>query len=161
MTDNNFAIKCGAAEMRNSEGIVFEADDSALGAASYYITSARKWAVSNVGSFSDRSGASYIDINTNPIFDTKSPELFQNSRISPGSLRYYGLNLENGNYTVTLEFAETVFRDRSSKTWLSLARRVFNIYIQVTIAKAKNLNILIWTSKGIFPCMNFSIYDPI
>ncbi|KAL0009139.1 hypothetical protein SO802_010641 [Lithocarpus litseifolius] len=42
--------------------------------------------------------------------------------------RYYGLGLENGNYIVSLQFAETAFLD--SITWKSLGRRVFNIYIQ-------------------------------
>uniref|UniRef100_A0A2N9GHU4 non-specific serine/threonine protein kinase n=1 Tax=Fagus sylvatica TaxID=28930 RepID=A0A2N9GHU4_FAGSY len=52
------------------------------------------------------------------------------SRMSPGSLRYYGLGLDNGLYNVSLFFAETGFDARSSQTWKSLGRRVFNIYIQ-------------------------------
>ncbi|XVF39984.1 hypothetical protein PTKIN_Ptkin01aG0076900 [Pterospermum kingtungense] len=54
------------------------------------------------------------------------------SRVSPGSLRYYGLGLENGPYTVNLFFAETGIPDRSTQTWDSLGRRVFDVYIQGT-----------------------------
>ncbi|KAG2396642.1 LRR receptor-like serine/threonine-protein [Vigna angularis] len=56
-------------------------------------------------------------------------ELFQTARISPSSLRYYGLGLENGFYNITLQFAETAIQD-SATTWESLGRRVFDIYIQ-------------------------------
>ncbi|RVX04695.1 putative LRR receptor-like serine/threonine-protein kinase [Vitis vinifera] len=126
----NFSIKCGGSEMRNAEGIVYEAENSTLGAASYYVTSTEKWAVSNVGLFSDRSNPSYVDSNLMQVTGTNTPELFQSSRISPGSLRYYGLGLENGPYIVSLEFAETVFKDRDTQTWESLGRRVFDIYIQ-------------------------------
>jgi hypothetical protein len=55
--------------------------------------------------------------------------LFQTARLSASSLRYYGLGLENGFYNITLQFAETTILD--STTWKSLARRVFDIYIQV------------------------------
>ncbi|KAK9121961.1 hypothetical protein Syun_019578 [Stephania yunnanensis] len=44
------------------------------------------------------------------------------------SLRYYGLGLENGNYTVNLQFAEADFPD--TRTWQSRGRRVFDIYVQ-------------------------------
>uniref|UniRef100_A0A6N2JX36 non-specific serine/threonine protein kinase n=1 Tax=Salix viminalis TaxID=40686 RepID=A0A6N2JX36_SALVM len=97
----NFSIKCGGPEMRTADGTVYEAENSSLRAASFFVTSSEKWAVSNVGLFADR----------------ESPE-------------YFGLGLENGPYTVHLLFAETVFADRSSQTWGSLGRRVFDIYIQ-------------------------------
>ncbi|TQE08759.1 hypothetical protein C1H46_005607 [Malus baccata] len=50
------------------------------------------------------------------------------ARLYALSLRYYGLGLENGNYTVSLEFAETAILD--STTWKSLGRQVFDIYTQ-------------------------------
>ncbi|KAI7745721.1 hypothetical protein M8C21_022198, partial [Ambrosia artemisiifolia] len=59
---------------------------------------------------------------------TLDSELFQTARLSAGSLRYYGLGLENGNYTVTLQFAELEIEDGS--TWKSVGRRVFDIYLQ-------------------------------
>ena len=63
----------------------------------------------------------------------ENPEIFQTARMSPGSLRYYGLGLENGPYTITLQFAEIGFPNRNSGTWAGLARRVFDIYVQVLI----------------------------
>ncbi|KAF3451125.1 hypothetical protein FNV43_RR07215 [Rhamnella rubrinervis] len=118
----NFSIKCGGPEMRGIDGITYEADDSSLGPAKFNVSNTEKWAVSNVGFFADSYAPKYTE---NP-----PPELFQTARMSPGSLRYYGLGLENGNYIITLRFSETAFEDRSSQTWKSLGRRMFDIYIQ-------------------------------
>ncbi|KAK8618640.1 hypothetical protein V6N13_132626 [Hibiscus sabdariffa] len=107
-----------------SKGIVFEADNRTVGAAVYDITTTQKWAISNVGVHSG--------VQNTLVRSTDSPELYTSSRLSPGSLRYYGLGLENGAYTVKLFFAETSFQDRSSQSWKSLARRVFDVYIQGT-----------------------------
>ncbi|XP_024160928.1 probable LRR receptor-like serine/threonine-protein kinase At1g56140 isoform X2 [Rosa chinensis] len=120
----NFSIKCGGQELRGSDGILYEAENSTLGPATFNVTSTEKWAVSNAGMFADRNITDYV-VNTDV-----TPELFQTSRLSPGSLRYFGLGLENGPYTVTLQFAETVFLDRALQTWGSLGRRLFDIYIQ-------------------------------
>ena len=118
-------------------GIVYEAEDSSsFGAASFYVTNTEKWAVSNVGSFFERNNQTYVQKNQNSfaqVISTNTPELYQTSRMSPGSLRYYGLGLDNGLYNVSLFFAETGFKARNSQTWESLGRRVFDIYMQVTI----------------------------
>ena len=117
-----------------AEGIVYEAENSSsFGAAWYYVTNIEKWAVSNVGLFAERNNQSYVENTLSQVIATSTPELYQTSRMSPGSLRYYGLGLDNGPYNVSLFFAETGFDDRSSQTWKSLGRRVFDIYIQVTI----------------------------
>uniref|UniRef100_A0A2N9FD04 non-specific serine/threonine protein kinase n=1 Tax=Fagus sylvatica TaxID=28930 RepID=A0A2N9FD04_FAGSY len=50
--------------------------------------------------------------------------------MSPGSLRYHGLGLDNGLYNVSLFFAEIGFKARNLQTWESQGRRVFDIYIQ-------------------------------
>ncbi|KAK8664502.1 hypothetical protein V6N13_084290 [Hibiscus sabdariffa] len=128
----NFSIKCGGPQMM-SNGILFEAENSSLGAATINVTSTQKWAVSNVGLFADRLNQVYVERTLSQIRSTNTPELYQTSRLSPGSLRYYGLSLENGNYTVNLFFAETGFQDRTTRTWKSLARRVFDVYIQGTL----------------------------
>ncbi|KAG2582296.1 hypothetical protein PVAP13_6KG099335 [Panicum virgatum] len=65
-------------------------------------------------------------------------ELFQTARMSPSSLRYYGIGLENGNYTVELQFAEFAYPE--SPTWQSIGRRVFDIYVQGDL-KEKNFDI--------------------
>ncbi|XP_059625046.1 probable LRR receptor-like serine/threonine-protein kinase At1g56140 isoform X2 [Cornus florida] len=136
----NFSIKCGGMEMRAADGILYETENSTLGPASYYVTNTEKWAVSNVGVFSERDNQTYIDTTLAQVIGTDTPELFQTSRISPSSLRYYGLGLENGAYTVSLLFAEILFNDRSAQTWESLGRRVFDIYIQ-GILRLKDLDI--------------------
>ncbi|GLU14094.1 hypothetical protein SLE2022_306830 [Rubroshorea leprosula] len=131
----NFSIKCGGLET-TADGIKYEADNSFLGTASFNVIGSEKWAVSIVGSFSDRSNQIYVQNRQNTsaqMRNTNSPQLYQTSRISPGSLRYYGLGLGNGPYTVNLLFAETAFKDQSTQTWESLGRRVFDIYIQGTI----------------------------
>ncbi|GKV44298.1 hypothetical protein SLEP1_g51490 [Rubroshorea leprosula] len=129
----NFSIKCGGPEM-TADGIKYEAENSSLGTASFNVVGTEKWAVSNVGLFSDRKNITYVQNTLAEVRYTNSPKLYQSSRISPGSLRYYGLGLENGPYTVNLHFAETAFDDQSTQTWKSLGRRVFDIYIQGTIA---------------------------
>ncbi|XVF27188.1 hypothetical protein REPUB_Repub14bG0085300 [Reevesia pubescens] len=127
----NFSIKCGGREMM-SNGILFEAENETLGPATFDVTSSQKWAVSNVGLFAERQNQQYVQNTLAQVENTNTPELYQTSRLSPGSLRYYGLGLQNGLYTVNLFFAETGFPDRSTRTWDSLARRVFDVYIQGT-----------------------------
>ncbi|XP_048438756.1 probable LRR receptor-like serine/threonine-protein kinase At1g56130 [Pyrus x bretschneideri] len=129
----NFSINCGGPQMMGRDGILYEAEDSDLGPATFNVTSIKQWAVSNVGMFSDGVNRPFLVNTLAQVTGTDvTPELFQTSRLSPGSLRYYGLGLENGPYTVTLHFAETVFDRRIQQTWESLGRRVFDIYIQGT-----------------------------
>uniref|UniRef100_A0A6N2M7S1 non-specific serine/threonine protein kinase n=1 Tax=Salix viminalis TaxID=40686 RepID=A0A6N2M7S1_SALVM len=126
----NFAIKCGGPMKTTADGTVFEAEYSSSSAASFSVVSTEKWAVSDGGLFADRESPRYFENTLKQVTGTNTPELYQTSRISPGSLRYYGLGLQNGPYTINLFFAETRFAARSSQTWESLAQRVFDIYIQ-------------------------------
>ncbi|XP_059441108.1 probable LRR receptor-like serine/threonine-protein kinase At1g56140 isoform X2 [Corylus avellana] len=123
----NFSIKCGGPEITSSSGIVYERDNETLGPATYYVSNTTRWAVSNVGYFSGSNDPQYTRtlLSQFPSIDS---ELFQTARLSASSLRYYGLGLQNGNYTVRLQFVETDFPDTS--TWQSLGRRVFDIYMQ-------------------------------
>ncbi|KAJ8627486.1 hypothetical protein MRB53_020793 [Persea americana] len=99
---SSFAVNCGGRSITSSTGTVYEEDNKSLGAASYNVTNPIRWAVGNVG------------------------------RLSPVSLRYYGLGLENGNYTISLQFVETAFE--YSQTWQSVGRRIFDIYVQGSLA---------------------------
>jgi hypothetical protein len=108
---------------------MYQPDDAILGAASYYVTGAPTWGVSNVGTFMNAANGSYIIYSSRQFQNSLDSELFQTARMSPSSLRYYGIGLQNGNYTVTLQFAEFDFED--SQTWKSVGRRVFDIYLQV------------------------------
>ena len=108
---------------------MYQADNANLGAASYYVAGAPTWGVSSVGLFTNAPNGSYIIYSSRQFDNTLDSALFQTARMSPSSLRYYGIGLENGNYTITLQFAEVDFPDIQS--WTSRGRRVFDIYIQV------------------------------
>ncbi|KAJ6296975.1 hypothetical protein OIU78_022657 [Salix suchowensis] len=54
--------------------------------------------------------------------------LYTEARLTPLSLTYYVPCLANGNYSVKLHFAEIVIR--GSRSYYSLGRRVFDVYIQ-------------------------------
>lgn len=133
-TDYSFAIKCGGSRnLKASDGLLYEIDNADLTTSSYFVAELNKWAVSSVGWFADASNFSYIISSQSQFQNTLDPELFQTARISPSSLRYYGLGLQNGNYRIKLQFAEILYLD--PPTWKSVGRRVFNIYIQVRIAE--------------------------
>ncbi|CAL8158900.1 unnamed protein product [Prunus armeniaca] len=125
----NFSIKCGGPQMRGNDGILYKAEDSALGPATFNVTSTQKWAVSNAG-YSDNLNQSFVETTLTQVSGADlTPELYKTSRVSPGSLRYYDLGLQNGPYTVSLQFAETVFASRDTQTSQSPGRRVFDIDI--------------------------------
>ncbi|KAJ4702816.1 hypothetical protein OWV82_022807 [Melia azedarach] len=163
----NFSIKCGGQRM-SADNTTYGADNVALGAASFAVTTAEAWAVSNVGLFDDRDiTVEYLQNIPAEVTGTRTPELYQTSRISPGSLRYYGLGLENGPFN-------------------SLGRRVFDIYIQGSLrlkdfdiskeaggpnkAITKNFNAtvsdnhleihLFWAGKGTCCIPNIGHYGP-
>ncbi|KAI0495631.1 hypothetical protein KFK09_021934 [Dendrobium nobile] len=126
-----FAINCGGgANVTSSDGTNFDIDNANLSATSYFVTNIRKWAVSNAGSFIDASNpnANYIISTQIQSQNTLDSKLFKTARMSPSSLRYYGLGLQNGNYTVKLQFSEIGIPNQP--TWTSLGRRIFDIYIQ-------------------------------
>jgi hypothetical protein len=126
----SFAVDCGGSRtIFGSDSSVYQADNASLGAASYYVAGAPTWGVSSVGRFMDPPNGSYIIYSSRQFQNTLDSALFQTARMSPSSLRYYGIGLENGNYTVTLQFAEVDFPDIQS--WRSRGRRIFDIYVQV------------------------------
>ncbi|KAL0320980.1 UNVERIFIED_CONTAM: putative LRR receptor-like serine/threonine-protein kinase [Sesamum radiatum] len=125
---SSFAINCGGMQILSSDQIVYERDNETLGPATHYVTPTRRWAVSNVGLPADSTSPQYTSTSLSQFTNTLDSSLFQIARISAGSLRYYGLGLENGNYTVRLLFAETIIL--GTRTWRSIGRRVFDIYVQ-------------------------------
>ena len=130
-SDSEFSIKCGGPQITSSNGIVYERDNETLGPATYYVVGTNRWAVSNVGYFSGTNSPLYTSSSSSQFTNTLDSELFQTARLSASSLRYYGLGLENGNYTVSLQFAEIAFVN--SDSWKSLGRHIFDIHIQVCI----------------------------
>lgn len=126
-------INCGGNEA-NVSGNIYTADIERKGASMLYIA-AEDWALSSTGSFMDNDIDSdpYIVTNTSRLQNVSviNSKLYTTARVSPLSLTYYGLCMINGNYTVQLHFAEIIFiNDRSLN---SLGRRIFDVYIQVTI----------------------------
>ncbi|XP_076935154.1 uncharacterized protein LOC143601701, partial [Bidens hawaiensis] len=126
---SSLAIKCGGPEM-SLGNILFDTENyTTLGPASFKLYR-DKWAVSNGGIAIDQSDTTSFKVSTSmQVNNTRYPELFRTSRKSPNSLRYYGLGLVNGPYTVKLFFAETVF-NLNNNSWTGHGRRVFDIYIQ-------------------------------
>ncbi|KAK3425458.1 hypothetical protein EUGRSUZ_F02391 [Eucalyptus grandis] len=133
----NFAVKCGGPQITSSENIVYEQDNINFGAATYYVTDSQRWAVSNVGYFTGSKNPTYYASSLSQFANTSDSELFQTARVSASSLRYYGLGLENGNYNVTLQFAEIQVENTG---WKHLGRRLFDIYIQGNLV-AKDFDI--------------------
>ncbi|GAY69080.1 hypothetical protein CUMW_269280 [Citrus unshiu] len=64
--------------------------------------------------------------------------LYDEARLCPDSLKYYGFCLQNGNYNVSLYFSEIVFAKNDD--YSSSAKRVFDIYIQRELRR-KDFNI--------------------
>ncbi|KAK3141511.1 hypothetical protein QOZ80_4BG0334860 [Eleusine coracana subsp. coracana] len=126
---SSFAVDSGGSRtISGSDSSMYQADNATLGAASYYVSGSRTWGVSSVGRFMDPPNGSYIIYSSRQFENTLDSALFQTARMSPSSLRYYGIGLENGNYMVTLQFAEVDFPDTES--WRSRGRRIFDIYVQ-------------------------------
>ncbi|XP_077237923.1 uncharacterized protein LOC143879429 [Tasmannia lanceolata] len=126
---STFSVNCGGPEQISSAGIDFYGDTAILGPASSYINSKDQWAVSNTGLYiSNPNGPTYIARTDSQIMGTLESELYKTARISPSSLRYYGLGLKNGEYNIELHFAEIVMDD--SPSWKGLGRRLFDVYVQ-------------------------------
>ncbi|GFP92738.1 probable LRR receptor-like serine/threonine-protein kinase at1g56140 [Phtheirospermum japonicum] len=104
---SSFAINSGGRPIGSSDQTPYESDNETLGPATYYVTNFGRWGVSNVGLPADSASPQYQTSSQSQFTNTLDSELFRDARISAGSLRYYGLGLENGNYTVRLQFAET------------------------------------------------------
>lgn len=124
-------INCGGKEV-NIGGNRYEADREQKGASMYYM--GQNWALSSTGNVMDNDIDSDIYIETNKSALSKNvsmldSELYTTARGSPISLTYYGLCLVNGDYTVKLHFAEIVFTN--DRTFNSLGKRIFDVYIQV------------------------------
>ncbi|CAL5405975.1 unnamed protein product [Camellia sinensis] len=124
---SSFHINCGGSEVV-VDGKTYEEDTNSAGSSRLFI-SKTNWAFSSTGDFlfDHRPLKTYIWANTSRL-SMKNSELYMNARLSPLSLTYYGFCLQNGNYTVSLHFAEIMFTD--DKTYASLGRRIFDVYIQ-------------------------------
>ncbi|RXH84059.1 hypothetical protein DVH24_026958 [Malus domestica] len=140
-------INCGGKQFTVPGGkdTVYDDDTFSAGPSSFY-KSTTNWALSSTGYFpdDDRPYDTFTWTNETRL-SMANPQLYMNARLSPISLTYFGFCLGNGNYTVNLHFAEIMFRN--GKTYKSLGRRIFDIYIQGKLVK-KDFNIM--DEAGVF-----------
>ncbi|XP_048444585.1 probable leucine-rich repeat receptor-like serine/threonine-protein kinase At3g14840 isoform X2 [Pyrus x bretschneideri] len=130
-------INCGGKEF-TVPGETNTSYDGDTDLASFY-ESKTNWALSSTGYFPDDDRTDTFIWNNETRLSMTDPQLYMNARLSPISLTYFGFCLGNGNYTVSLHFAEIMFRN--GPTYKSLGRRIFNIYIQRKLVK-KDFNIM-------------------
>ncbi|KMZ69318.1 hypothetical protein ZOSMA_217G00130 [Zostera marina] len=121
----SFAINCGGEKIRSSDGkTIFEADNIDNNA-SYYVADNNQWAVT--------FGLLQLIYFTKDITNNLDPKLYRSSRKSSTTLKYYGLGLEIGNYTIDLMFSNVDNGDDDTYA--------FDIYIQ-GILRDRNFEIL-------------------
>lgn len=117
--DSELFINCGGGQMTIGK-YVYQEDDENRG----HKVSEENWAISSTGYFLNSEEQTYTASTKRQMLNTPNPELYTNARLSALSLKYYGLCLQNGNYTVVLHFAEIIFTD-------DRGRRFFDVFIQV------------------------------
>ncbi|KAI3457607.1 hypothetical protein Pfo_014270 [Paulownia fortunei] len=174
-------INCGGPRI-SSEGNEYEENLSDQGPS--HFESNDRWAYSSTGTYIGNDRGKFIAINDSSMIGTAS-EFYQTARLSPSSLKYYGLCLRKGSYRVRLHFAEIMYSDDS--TFSSLGRRIFDIAIQgkvvladFDIAKEANgvrkgiyrdFDVLVngstleihlyWTGKGTTAIPDRGVYGPL
>ena len=123
-------INCGGKEDLVNGTVRYDGDTN-TGKSSLFFQGGANWGFSNTGSFmdDDRSTDDFIALSP-PELPMKGLELYTSARISPISLSYYAYCMGNGKYTLSLHFAEIEFG--YVRTYKSLGRRVFDVYVQVS-----------------------------
>ncbi|MBA0662533.1 hypothetical protein Goklo_006637, partial [Gossypium klotzschianum] len=122
-------VNCGGDDVSiNGKTYIGDRTFGSGGAATLY-RNGDNWGFSNTGDFRDDDDEANSQLRfTKAVQSTNLSELYTTARLSPLSLTYYHYCLENGNYNVTLHFAEIQFSN--NETYASLGRRLFDIYIQ-------------------------------
>ncbi|GMN64451.1 hypothetical protein TIFTF001_033521 [Ficus carica] len=118
-------INCGGKNLV-FKGNQYE-DNMQKGSPATFISTAEKWAFSSTGIFTSAEDQESFTIQDNSP-NTSVLEIYQTARLSPISLKYYGLCLQKGSYKVQLHFAEIMFSN--DQTFRSLGRRIFNVSMQ-------------------------------
>ncbi|XP_058100932.1 probable LRR receptor-like serine/threonine-protein kinase At1g53440 isoform X1 [Magnolia sinica] len=117
-------INCGGRAMTIGKQ-EYDGDLSEMGPSTF--SSTDRWAYSSTGDYMDNDKAHFIATNTS-VLKITTPDLYMTARLAPLSLKYYGLCLQNGNYSVKLHFAEIIYTD--DQTYISNGRRIFDVSIQ-------------------------------
>ena len=127
-------INCGGQKTRIGK-VTFQQDSDNDGGAKF-VPRYAEWGYSSSGVFWKPIVHNFIAQNTS-LLRMNDTTLYEEARLAATSFTYYGRCLAKGNYTVTLYFSEIVFDD--VKSFKSLGRRFFDIYIQVLINESKIL----------------------
>ncbi|XP_074319264.1 putative LRR receptor-like serine/threonine-protein kinase At1g53440 isoform X1 [Silene latifolia] len=127
-------INCGGSKM-NFEGNEYEEDSTPGGPSTFFASGGEKWAYSSTGAFLYNDNANFLATETS---NANVTGIYQTARLAPLSLKYYGLCLLPGNYTVKLHFAEIMYSD--DQTYSSLGRRLFDVSVQGEV-KRKDFDI--------------------
>ncbi|XP_019198408.1 PREDICTED: probable leucine-rich repeat receptor-like serine/threonine-protein kinase At3g14840 isoform X2 [Ipomoea nil] len=124
----SFHINCGGGNVLIGD-TTYDADVDSTSFATF-VPTRENWVTSRTGIFWDKNISlnDYTTTNISVVNGKDVSEIYKTARLSPLSLTYYGRCLANGNYTVKLHFAEIVIRD--NRSFQSLGRRIFNVYIQ-------------------------------
>ncbi|GLT50960.1 hypothetical protein SLA2020_244120 [Shorea laevis] len=131
-------INCGGDKVIINK-TAYEEDTDQEAASKLVVHGDGDWALSSTGHFNDKQSVDHFTLMTNSELSMKDSELYKSARLSAISLTYYAFCMGNGNYTVNLHFAEIRFTD--DKTYSSLGRRIFDIYIQGKLVQ-KDFNIV-------------------
>ncbi|RXH98780.1 hypothetical protein DVH24_011105 [Malus domestica] len=176
LTDANFAINCGGLQTMGRDGILYEAEYSALGPATFSVTGTSQWAVSNAGLFYIGNQSFLVNTDAQVTGTDVTPELFQTSRVSAGSLRYYGL--EHCNIALCRDDSD--LKDTRMITYLFIWSPGYpqeeGLYISkeaggVNRAVVRKFNVsvsknyleihLFWAGKGTCCIPNYGDYGPL
>ncbi|XP_057545173.1 probable LRR receptor-like serine/threonine-protein kinase RFK1 isoform X3 [Amaranthus tricolor] len=124
-------VNCGGDDFiaeDDNRMVTYEGDGGVQGGiVTYFRNKENYWGFSSTGDFMDDADLLSIRHITKRPRSNLS-DLYTTARISPITLTYFAYCLKNGNYSVKLHFAEIEFTN--DRTYNSLGRRVFDIYIQ-------------------------------
>ena len=136
-------VNCGGDDFiaeDDNRMVTYEGDGGVQGGiVTYFRNKENYWGFSSTGDFMDDADLLSIRHITKRPRSNLS-DLYTTARISPITLTYFAYCLKNGNYSVKLHFAEIEFTN--DRTYNSLGRRVFDIYIQVLIVNLSALRVL-------------------
>ncbi|KAH9779285.1 putative LRR receptor-like serine/threonine-protein kinase [Citrus sinensis] len=123
--DYSLFINCGGSPTEFEEND-YEEDLNTQGPSNFGIVSDR-WAYSSTGVYVGNESSTYLAANQYGL-NVSGAEYYKTARLAPQSLKYYGLCMLKGSYTVKLHFAEIMFTN--DQTYKSLGKRMFDVSIQ-------------------------------
>lgn len=125
-------VNCGGNDItvkENKESFLYLGDGGVEGGtAEFFFNDDHYWGFSSTGDFLDDNDFQNTRYSVS-VASSNQSELYTTARIAPISITYFHYCLENGDYTLSLHFAEIQFTN--NQTFTSLGRRIFDIYIQV------------------------------